>query len=59
MTKRKLYSLDEEIILNIKLLALKAGKTESNYVNDMLTNIINESKKEEKNDWRFYKSSIN
>jgi len=48
MAKRKLYSLDENVIISIKVLALKAGKTESNYVNDMLTNLIKESKKEEK-----------
>jgi len=58
LTKRKLYLLDEETILNVKLLALKAGKTESKYVNDMLTKIINESKKGEKNDRRFSKDSI-
>lgn len=48
MTKRKLYSLDEDVIISIKVLALKAGKTESNYVNDMLTKIIKQSKNEAK-----------
>ena len=59
MTKRKLYLLDEDVIFNIKLLALKSGKKESVYVNDILTKIINESKKGGKNDIWFSKSSIN
>jgi len=48
LTKRKLYLLDEDVIIGIKVLALTNGKTESKYVNDMLTKIIKQSKKEEK-----------
>lgn len=47
MIKRKLYLLDVHVINKIKILALKSGKTESKYVNDMLTKIIEDSKKGE------------
>ena len=40
MAKRKLYVIDENVILNIKLLALKSGKTESKYINDLLIDHI-------------------
>jgi hypothetical protein len=45
MKKRKFYSLDEDVIIGIKVLALTAGKTESNYVNHFLKELINQSKK--------------
>jgi len=40
MKKRKTYLLDDEVILKIKLLALKSNKSESKYMNDLLLDCI-------------------
>ena len=53
MAKRKLYVIDEDVIYKIKLLALKSGKTESKYINDLLIDHILECDENEQNEHFF------